>query len=54
MQGDEGHTITTEYVPLNQFEQFIARGELRDSTTISALYMTRQYLRYEKSVHNGR
>ena len=53
LEGDEGHIITTQHVPLNQFEQYIASGELRDSTKISAFYMTRQFLRYEKSLHNG-
>lgn len=48
LHGDEIHNITTELVPLNDFERVIAAGRLHDSTVIAALYLARDYIKQEQ------
>jgi len=50
LHGDEIHHITTELVPLNDFERLITAGRLYDSTVIAALYMARDFLIEEKDI----
>jgi ADP-ribose diphosphatase len=47
LQGDEDYAIHTKRIPLNQFEQLIASGQLKDSRIISALYLAKRYLHWE-------
>lgn len=44
LHGDEIYTISTELVPLDQFERVIDAGRLYDSTVIAALYRARHFL----------
>ncbi|PJF22279.1 MAG: ADP compounds hydrolase NudE [Phototrophicales bacterium] len=44
LHGDELHEIRTQLVPLADFQRLIERGELMDATTISALFLARQFL----------
>ena len=47
LQGDEAYEISVEYVPLEQFEELIASGRLRDSNVIAALFLARSFLAKE-------
>ncbi|GAB4510835.1 MAG: hypothetical protein OHK0046_08100 [Anaerolineae bacterium] len=47
LHGDEIYEITTELVPIFDFERVIRMGRLRDATVISALYMARHFLQEE-------
>ena len=42
--GDEDYAIGVEYVPLAEFEAWIADGRIKDARVISALYMARTFL----------
>ncbi len=44
LQGDETYPIVQEYVSLASFEQWIASGRLLDASTISGLFLARQWL----------
>lgn len=44
LHGDEIYAISTELVPLTQFERVIDAGRLYDSTVIAALYRARHFL----------
>jgi ADP-ribose diphosphatase len=50
LAGDELYKITTQLVPLNDFERLITTGRLYDSTVIAALYMARHFLRREQEM----
>ena len=42
--GDEDYTIGVEFVPLTDFESWIADGRIKDARVIAALYMARAAL----------
>lgn len=44
LQGDEDYEIVTKRVPLKDFEELIAKGQLLDAHIIAALYMARSFL----------
>jgi 8-oxo-dGTP pyrophosphatase MutT (NUDIX family) len=47
LPGDELYDITSQLVPLDDFERLISTGRLQDSTVIAALYMARDFIRTE-------
>ncbi len=47
LHGDEIYEITTQLVPINDFERLIRDGQLHDSSVIAALYMARDFLMRE-------
>ena len=44
LPGDEDYTIGVEFVPLADFESWIADGRIKDARVIAALYMARTVL----------
>ncbi|MFC1961049.1 NUDIX domain-containing protein [Chloroflexota bacterium] len=45
--GDEDYEIGVMRVPLDDFEQLIATGQLTDARIIAALYLTKRFLQWE-------
>lgn len=44
LQGDEQYEIIVERFPFASFEDYIAQGQLQDSSTIAALYMAKAFI----------
>jgi ADP-ribose diphosphatase len=47
LEGDEDYEIDVVRVPLDDFEQLIATGQLTDARIVAALYMTKRFLQWE-------